>query len=569
MITRRSALGSLMTAGSSTSLLRAQAVGQGQTQETASSNFSSPNVVRTPDYVAALSLDGMIPLNRSGSRWNGTGISIQTQLSGATLPVMISAPAAEPVRIHLRWNSVIAGDPLLLGDAWERSYGGLAWQSIVPQRVMPWYFLMHDKGITHGIGVKTGAAALCFWQVDGQGVSLWLDVSNGGSGVKLGDRELCAAIVTVRKGSRDETAMEAAHAFCQLLCPKPRLYRSPIYGSNDWYYAYGKNSAEQTLRDADLMAALSPGNKTKPFTVIDGGWEEGSKRFPSMSELARQIDKRGVRPGIWIRPLIAPNDAPAHLLIADARFGKLTERAQERAYDPTIPEALDLIAGKVTESRNWGYALIKHDFSTYDLLGKWGREMGPNPTFPGWHLYDRSRTNAEVIRDLYTRLRKAAGEEVVLIGCNTVGQLGAGLFEAQRTGDDTSGKVWERTRRMGINTLAYRLPQHNTFFAVDADCVGITEQIPWALNRQFLDLIANTGTTLFISPGPTATGSEQREAIRAAFARVEAGRSSAAPEDWFRDAAPERWLVKEMGHSSARRLAYKWLDASGCSPFDV
>ena len=37
-----------------------------------------------------------------------------------------------------------------------------------------------------------------------------------------------------------------------------------------------------------------------------------------------------------------------------------------------------------------------------------------------------------------------------------------------RTGDDTSGRIWERTRRMGVNTLAFRLPQHNAFYHIDA-----------------------------------------------------------------------------------------------------
>ena len=60
-----------------------------------------------------------------------------------------------------------------------------------------------------------------------------------------------------------------------------------------------------------------------------------------------------------------------------------------------------------------------------------------------------------------------------------MGHLGAGLFEIQRTGDDTSGHVWERTRRMGVNTLAYRLPQHGTFFVIDADCAAHTSQTPW------------------------------------------------------------------------------------------
>ena len=119
---------------------------------------------------------------------------------------------------------------------------------------------------------------------------------------------------------------------------------------------------------------------------------------------------------------------------------------------------------KVRQVVKWGYELVKHDFSTYDLLGKWGFEMGAEPTFAGWSLHDRSRTNAEVMLDLYEAIRKTAGEQTLLLGCNTVGHLGAGIFELQRTGDDTSGEHWERTRKMGVNTLAFRLAQNGTFF---------------------------------------------------------------------------------------------------------
>ena len=40
---------------------------------------------------------------------------------------------------------------------------------------------------------------------------------------------------------------------------KPLLAARPIYGSNNWYYAYGRNvSAAGTLKDAALMAELMP-----------------------------------------------------------------------------------------------------------------------------------------------------------------------------------------------------------------------------------------------------------------------------------------------------------------------
>ena len=55
---------------------------------------------------------------------------------------------------------------------------------------------------------------------------------------------------------------------------------------------------------------------------------------------------------------------------------------------------------------------------------------------------------------------------------------------------------------MGVNTLAFRLPQHNRFFTVDADCVPCTPQTPWELNQRFLDLVARSGTALFLSIDP-------------------------------------------------------------------
>ena len=104
----------------------------------------------------------------------------------------------------------------------------------------------------------------------------------------------------------------------------------------------------------------------------------------------------------------------------------------------------------------------------------------------------------------------------MLIGCNTIGHLSAGIFEVSRTGDDTSGKEWDRVRKMGVNTLAFRMPQHGAFFAVDADCVGQTaaNSIPWEKNRQWLDLLAHSGTPLFVSFKRGSVTPEQERASR-------------------------------------------------------
>jgi alpha-galactosidase len=344
------------------------------------------------------------------------------------------------------------------------------------------------------------------------------------------------------------------------MCEKPRLPAGPLYGSNDWYYAYGKNSAKETLRDAELMAELSTGLTVRPFTVVDDGWRD-TARFPDMRAVAEGIRERKVRPGIWIRPLIAATETRAELLLPGGRFGAKKERASEAAYDPTVPEAMELVTAKAREVVEFGFELVKHDYSTYDLLGQWGSEMGASPTAAGWHLRDRSRTNAEVIRDLYAALRRAVGEKTLLLGCNTVGHLGAGIFESQRTGDDTSGQHWERTRKMGVNTLAFRLPQDRTFFALDPDCVGITPAIPWEQNRQWLDVVARSGAALFVSPDAAATGAEQKKAIAEAFRIAAAGGAGLRPADWFENTSPERW----SGSSGSAR--YRWCGPHGVDPF--
>jgi len=161
-------------------------------------------------------------------------------------------------------------------------------------------------------------------------------------------------------------------------------------------------------------------------------------------------------------------------------------------------------------SSSLGFELIKHDFSTEDLFGRFGSKMGAAVTDRGWSFYDRSRTTAEIVRDVYTAIREGAGERTVINRCNTIGHIGAGVFDLQRTGDDTSGRDWNRTRRMGVNTLAFRGVQHGAFFATDADCVGITAAVPWQLNQRWLDLLSRSGTPLFVSAAPEAVGAEQR-----------------------------------------------------------
>jgi alpha-galactosidase len=75
----------------------------------------------------------------------------------------------------------------------------------------------------------------------GAGVSLRLDVRNGGAGVNLGSRRLDAALIRARHGKADENPFQVARSFCRDLCEHPRLPAAPVYGGNNWYYAYERS----------------------------------------------------------------------------------------------------------------------------------------------------------------------------------------------------------------------------------------------------------------------------------------------------------------------------------------
>jgi alpha-galactosidase len=411
---------------------------------------------------------------------------------------------------------------------------------------------------------------MCFWIVDGTGLSLWLDFRNGGAPCQPGNREIAAATIT-SLATVDDSPMAALTRFCRLLCPSPRLAPTPICGNNNWYYAYGRNfDAAAMHRDAEFLAELASGHTIRPYCVIDAGWTPGSvcpggpwtagdeRRFPDMPGLAADITRLGVRPGIWMRPTALTKVADPRLLRAGPA------NSVEKPLDLTIPENIALIHEDVARIRSWGYQLIKHDFSTYDALGKWGFEMGADLTEGDWSFHDRSMTNAEILLRLYRTLRDAAGD-AVLLGCNAIGHLGAGLFEIQRTGDDTSGRLWERTRRMGINTLAFRLPQHRTFFSSDADCVAHTELTPWEFDRQFLDLVARSGTALFVSVDPRTIRADQKaafsDAMRIALAGGEPG--GAEPLDWLETTCPRKWRL------GSETVSYSWEEPIGAYPFRV
>lgn len=463
-------------------------------------------------------------------------------------------------RLELEWEYDFAPQCRFLSDQWERAYGNMGWKSKEDLTVMPWYFLAYDGETTHCFGVKAAPGGFCWWRLGEHTVSLFVDISCGCDAVQLNGRTLSACQVVMETHAGEPFA--AARVFCAALCPNPRLPATPVYGGNDWYCNYGHSSYEKIVTHARRIVECAPEGVCKPYMVVDDGWElcrqfprNGevdylggpwqycNRKFGDMKKLADEITAIGAIPGIWFRPLLTTEYFPDHYF--------MRKEDQRCILDPSLPEVLDIVREDVSRLRGWGYRLIKHDFSTMDIVMKWGSDP---EAFIGMSLpfAVKTKTTAEIILDFYQAIRDAAGDDTVIIGCNTLSHLSAGLFEIMRTGDDTSGVKWSQTKEMGVNALAFRMCQHGAFYACDADCVGITNSIPWQTNRKWLDVVAKSGTPLFVSIAEDAFTDEVKADLKIAFAKAAANTEISQPLDWLDSPTPCVWK------SSFGQERYDW-----------
>ncbi len=516
-----------------------------------------------PDYITIRTEEKDITAKAVEGKAVLDDVTVKAEEINEQLNVYVKADKTPVKTVAFRWNMDVPRDAKILGDEWERGYGLMEWKGIRGGRIMPWYFQVSTKEKECCYGVKVRPSAMCFWLLDPKGITLVMDVRCGGQGVVLEGRELLAAeIISIE--TKELTTFETAQEFCRVMCTDPIFPDFPVYGSNNWYYAYGESSEEEILADTDYVVSLTEGAKNRPFMVIDdcwqelrkpeyigGPWKKGNEKFPDMAALADKLKKKNVRPGIWMR----------YLLNVDEEIQDEWRLSHNGCLDPSHPDALAYIKEDVRRICEWGYELIKHDFSTFDLFGKWGMEMNPFVTRDGWSFYDRSKTSAEVVKMFYEAIYEVTKEyNVLIIGCNTIGHLGAGLMQVNRTGDDTSGYTWGRTRRMGVNTLAFRLPHHGTFYHVDADCVGVLGHIKWELNRQWADALMRSGTPLFISVKPGVLNKEEKEELHQIMLEASLQNHHIVPVDWQENDCPEIWQEGD------EIFTYSWYEEEGNIP---
>lgn len=488
-----------------------------------------------------------VVLVRYGRKFVPGGDVVRLEKKEGETEVYVSS--AKPIRfVKITWSLPgFCTDAQVLGDAFERGYGDLFWGKPEGRKLF-WYAAFSDKTNTFAYGVKTGCSAICYWEACADSLSLVLDVQNGTLPVKLGERVLHACDIVQAENEDGENAFAFLNRFCKIMCPQPRLAATPVYGTNTWYYAFTSTSYDLVKKDVELLAECTKGLKNRPYMVVDDGWElmnmnrcrfkkidlwqPTKQKFPKMKEVTDFIKSHDQKPGIWVRYLIGTGATPKAWRVPTPLF------FDNVALDPSNPEVLNYVKELTERIKEWGFELIKHDFSTFDVFRCFGSDYYKCKRKR--KFFDRTKTTAEIILNFYRTIREAAGDTVI-IGCNTVSHLSAGLFELERIGDDTSPRKWDAVVKMGVNCLAFRACQHNVFYGCDADCVGHTGEIPWEKNKQWLELLAISGTPLFTSIDPRIVTEEIKEDLKKAYALAEKQEIVAEPTTWFDDAFPQEW----------------------------
>lgn len=79
---------------------------------------------------------------------------------------------------------------------------------------------------------------------------------------------------------------------------------------------------------------------------------------------------------------------------------------------------------------------------------------------------------------------------------------------------------------------------------MDADCVGILEDnIDWKLNKRWLDILAKSGSPLFVSIQPKALTEEMKKDLNEAFKINSIQSDVVEPLDWQYNNEPQQWKI--------------------------
>ena len=249
-----------------------------------------------------------------------------------------------------------------------------------------------------------------------------------------------------------------------------------------WYAYYSKISEELIL---DNLAALKANAPELGFVQIDDGyqpwmgdWLEATEKFAKgVKPVIQSIKEAGFVPAIWVAPFIASPESRLFLehpewfvrgddgrpLPSDKVTFKGWRQGPWYMLDGSHPEACAYLEKVFRTMRGWGCTYFKLDANL------WG-------SFPAGRRHDPTVTSVEAYRLGMEAVRRGAGEDSLLLGCNHAYWPSLGTIHASRTSYDIERNIatFQRVARQNLP----RNWMNDRLWWNDPDCLLIPKLAP-------------------------------------------------------------------------------------------
>jgi hypothetical protein len=321
---------------------------------------------------------------------------------------------------------------------------------------------------------------------------------------------------------RFDDGLLGLEAYADAVAKANQVRLKPIpSGYCTWYSRpHGGAADEKSLAELATFAHDKLARFGFDLVQIDDKWQVLPRDYTThkpkgpypggMRATAATLNKNGMTAGIWFIPFGWDPKSDTFKEHQDyfvhREDGSLYEvKWAGTCLDMTHPGARGLLEQTVSRvTHEWGYKYLKID-------GLWTglavQILYPNPAYRDDKIgdavfHDPRKTNVEAYRDGLRLVRKAAGEDVFIDGCNVAQNMRTlaasyGLVDAMRVGRDI-GASWEKI--LPSMTMASRLYfYHGRVWHNDPDCLMLREPLTLEQARAWGSWIALSGQLNLVS----------------------------------------------------------------------
>ncbi len=211
--------------------------------------------------------------------------------------------------------------------------------------------------------------------------------------------------------------------------PAPLHPTPPLCGWSTWDYYFTYYNIDDLRENMDQIRSDAQLSKSVKYVFLDDGWQyrEGewhaNYRFPQgLTAVADEIRQAGFTPAIWtngcqVYPLSETGLRCGEMLLTDD-CGNAIQFEGRYIIDPTHPLGERYLEQLYRTLYDAGFRAFKVDFVSSLQLGI--------------RFYDRACGVYDAIRRLFSIIRRAVGNQSILVGCSYPPECGGGVVDYNR-----------------------------------------------------------------------------------------------------------------------------------------